>query len=81
MVIKSVNGLSPQYISNMFNFPTNRENTRQYILKVLTVPPGKHKVVFEKVIDTGLLSCGTKENQISETVFKLQLSDIVFIYI
>ena len=48
MVFKSINGLAPQYMSDMFNFATNRENTRQYNRKVLTVPPGKHKVVFEQ---------------------------------
>ncbi len=32
----------------MFNFATYRKNIRQYNRKVLTVPPGKHKVVFEQ---------------------------------
>ncbi len=48
MVFKSINGISSQHMSNMFNFATNRESTRQYNRKVLTVPPGKHKVVFEQ---------------------------------
>ncbi len=48
MVFKSINGLAPQYVANIFNFATNRENTRQYNRKVLTVPPGKHKVDFEQ---------------------------------
>ncbi len=48
MVFQSINGLAPPYMANMFNFATNRENTRQYDRNVLTVPPGKHKVVFEQ---------------------------------
>ncbi len=45
MVLKHINGLTPQYMSHIFNFAANKENIRQCNRKVLTVPPGKHKVV------------------------------------
>ncbi len=49
MVLKCVSGLAPQHMPNMFNFAAIRENLRQCNnSKVLTVPPGQHKVVFEQ---------------------------------
>ncbi len=48
MVFNIIYGLASQYMSNMFYFATNRENTRQYNRKVPTFPPGKHKLVFEQ---------------------------------
>lgn len=47
MVYKSLNNLAPEYMTNMFKYATNRQNTRQYTRKELQVPPGKHKQIFE----------------------------------
>ncbi len=36
MLFKGINGLTPLYMSYMFNFAANRENTRQCNRQVLT---------------------------------------------
>jgi hypothetical protein len=51
MVYKSLNNLTPQYMSNMFKYVLKSQNTRQCKRSSqrndLVVPPGRHKVIFE----------------------------------
>ncbi len=47
LVIKSFNNLAPKYMSFKFKYASNHENNTWCNIKLLDVPSGKYKYIFE----------------------------------
>ncbi len=79
MMYKSLNGIAPVYMSEMFKYvhESHSRDTRTSARSNLSQPSGKHKDIYINSFATVVLKCGMIYQQTSETLCLSKVSKVL----